>query len=405
MRVHAAPALAFSVFLVCVCRIASAQPAPKMDAALAKDWLQRWEANIVADSRNRYCDKEMGEEIGWLISPFSEGFCWGYEATGDTKWIDRLIEWTDAWVKRGVKEPDGYTGWPKDDGASTQVVPGLYTDNILGEAMGLKPAVHIAGLILRTPALKATYGDKAREYLALAERTFEKWDKRGCWREAKTGGVWVVPTFGIDKATGKWTEEYARKGVDGFSLPANKQNLVAMWMLELYDATKKPVYRERAEKWFQQMKSRIRMVDGGKRCEWNYWDPAGPWDYKPDGSTKHWVGVHPNGGYYFVDTEGIAAAYEHGLVFTKQDIDRLIATNRDFMWNQRVKGAKFQSINGGPPDDRWKDSPGTLWLGMAPYDAKLREVFEANHNPASWGGLSATPWYVARMTGKVAAGR
>jgi hypothetical protein len=25
-------------------------------------------------------------------------------------------------------------------------------------------------------------------------------------------------------------------------------------------------------------------------------------------------------------------------------------------------------------------------------------VFEANHNPASWGGLSATPWYLARQS-------
>ena len=60
---------------------------------------------------------------------------------------------------------------------------------------------------------------------------------------------------------------------------------------------------------------------------WNYWEPAGPWDYKPDGrTTKHWVGVHPNGGYYEDDTQGIVDAYEHGLVFTKADIDHLINT-------------------------------------------------------------------------------
>ena len=382
--VHAAPAV-------------KTPPLKKMDPALAKEWLKLWEANILGDSKNRYCNKETGEEIGWLVSPFTEGFYYGYEATGDTKWVDMLIDWTDSWVKRGIKEPDGYIGWPKDDGASTQVVPGLYTDNILGEAMGLRPAVQMADTILKTPALKAKYGEKARGYIALSERTFEKWDKRGCWREVKVGGVWVVPTFGIDKATNKWTDGYAQRGKDGFTLPANKHNFLALWLLSMYDATKKPIYKERAEKWFLQMKSRMRSVDGGKRLEWNYWDPAGPWDYKPDGSTKHWVGVHPNGGYYLADTNGIVAAYEYGLVFTKQDIDKLIATNRDFMWNQEVKSAKFQSIGGGPPDDRWKDSPGTLWSALTPYDAKLRAVFEANHKPDSWGGLSTTPWYVSRM--------
>lgn len=369
--------------------------------AVANDWLARWEKNILADSGNRYCDKETGEEIGWLVSPFEEGYAYGYAATGDTKWIDRLFDWADSWIKRGVKEPDGFLGWPKDDGTSTGVVPGLYTDNMLGDAMGFRPIVQASAVILKSPALEAKYGGKARGYLKLAEQTFKKWDSRGCWRPVTVGGVWVVPEFGIDRQTGQWTAGYARKGTDGFTLPANKQNLIALWMLALYDATKKPVYRERAEKWFEQMKSRMRSTHDGKYLEWNYWDPAGPWDHKSDGSTRHWVGVHPNGGYYQIDLEGIAAAYEHGLVFTRKDIDRLIATNRDYMWNRQVENAKFQSIGGIAADDRWKDSPGVLWIALTPYDPTLRKVFEANHNPAGWGGLSATPWYVARMSGKL----
>ena len=97
-------------------------------------------------------------------------------------------------------------------------------------------------------------------------------------------------------------------------------------------------------------------ADAGKRATffvWNYWDPAGAWDHKPDGSLKHWVGVHPNGGYYAVDVDGIVAAYERGLVFNKADIERLIATNRDFMWNKQIRGANFQRIDGGKPDARW----------------------------------------------------
>jgi len=369
----------------------AAEPSP------CKDWLPRWEKNILNDARNRYCDREMGEEIGWLMSPFLNGFYYGYQATQDAKWIDMLIDWADAWIKRGVKEPDGCIGWPKADGASTSVVPGLYTDNMLGEAMGLRPVVLMAHAILNTPKLKEKHARKAEEYLQLAEQTFDKWDQRGCWREIKGGGVWVVPTFGIDRQTDKWTEGYERRTTDGFTLPANKQNFIALWLAAMHDATQKPHYRQRAEKWWQVMRSRMRTQQEGKYFVWNYWDPAGPWDFKPDGAAKHWIGVHPNGGYYAADMEGIVAAFERGWGFDKEDLARLIATNRDFMWNKQVQGAKFQRIDGGKPDPRWANSPGVLWTALVPHDETLRKIFEANHNPASWGGLATTPWYCAKL--------
>ena len=370
------------------------QPRPPLDPALVRDWLGRWEKYILGSARQRYCDKEMGEELGWLVSPFLNGFYYGYLATSDIVWVERLIDWADAFIKRGVKEPDGFVGWPKADGASTSAMPGLFTDNMLGEAMALRPLVLMADTIQKTPVLKAKHAAAAQAYVALAETTFEKWDARACWRETKSGGVWVVPPFGLDDKTKDWTDGYARRKTDGFSHPANKQNAIASWLLALHDVTGKDVYGQRAEKWFGEMKSRMRVRDG-KYLVWNYWDPAGPWDTKPDGTLKHWVGVHPNGGYYAVDVEGIVAAFEHGLVFDQRDIERLIATNRDFMWNHRVQGAAFGRIDGGKPDARWKDSPGVLWTALVRHDAKLRAVFEANHKPDSWGGLSATPKYLA----------
>lgn len=367
-----------------------------VDEARAKEWRARWEPYILAAARRRYCDHEMGEELGWLVSPFLSGFYYGYQATADPKWVEMLIDWADAVIRRAVKEPDGYPGWPKAAGASTSAVPGFTTDNQLGEAMAFRPIVRMAMTIRSTPALRDKHGGKAGEYLALAEQLFEKWDARGCWRKASSGGLWVVPPFGLDTERGRWTEGYERRKSDGFSMPANKQNAVAEWLIALHEATKKAVYRERAEQWWRQMRSRMRPREGGRYLVWNYWDPAGPWDYKPDGSPKHWVGVHPNGGYYAIDVAGIVTAYEHGLVFTKADIDRLIATNREFMWNGKVAGARFRRIDGGEPDPRWEKSPGVLWSALIPYDATLQEVFEANHEPASWGGLAATPRYLAR---------
>ena len=41
-----------------------------------------------------------------------------------------------------------------------------------------------------------------------------------------------------------------------------------------------------------------------------------------------------------------------------------------------------------------------LWTSLVPYDATLCRIFEANHRPDSWGGLAATPWYLAWRNGK-----
>src|SRR4029077_11285024 len=175
-----------------------------LDSAQAKDWLTRWEKNILNSARSRYCDKEMGEELGWLVSPILNGFYYGYLATHDSTWMERLIEWTDACIKRAVKEPDDFVGWPKGDGGGGDSKE-YSADSLLGEAMLLRPVVLMADRILKTPALKEKWQAKAQDYLQLAGQIFQKWDSRDCWREVKNGGLWVVPAFGIDLQSGKWS--------------------------------------------------------------------------------------------------------------------------------------------------------------------------------------------------------
>ena len=144
------------------------------------------------------------------------------------------------------------------------------------------------------------------------------------------------------------------------------------------------------------MRARMTTRADGKYFVWNYWDPAGAWDYQANGTTKHWVGVHPNGGYYEIDVGGIVNAFEHGLVFSREDIRRLIATNRDFMWDQDVEHAQFQRIDGGMADSRWAKTPGVLWSALAPDRRDVAQNFRGQFHPAGWGGLSATPWAVGQ---------
>ena len=338
----------------------------------------RWQKNIIGDARNRYCDKDMGEDIAWRVTPFTDGFYYGYMATGDPKWAEMLMDWTDSWLKRAVKEPDGYVGWPSPAAAGTKVdnLDDFNADSMLGETMASRAAVLLAAEIRKDPALKEKYAAKADHYLKVAEAIYEKWDKRGGWRETKDGGcISVVLPFGIDGGRhvpmvgGKWTAGYATRNApgNGFSHPDNKANLVARWLLAMSDATGKPVYKERAERWFKLMKSRLKLKPGGTYQIWNYWQPAGPWDYLPNGAPKHWVGVHPNPGYYQIDVAAMVDAYEHGLVFNREDIERLVAT--------------------ALAEKRY-------WDALVPYSAEIQEQFERNMKPDTWGGLSAAPYYL-----------
>ena len=93
---------------------------------------------------------------------------------------------TDSWIKRGIVEPDGYVGWPKVGAAGTNVdhLDEFYADSLLGEAMVLQYVVRMSDEILEDALLlQEKFGARARTYIALAERVFEKWDKRGAWRD------------------------------------------------------------------------------------------------------------------------------------------------------------------------------------------------------------------------------
>ena len=68
--------------------------------------------------------------------------------------------------------------------------------------MGLRPVVLMADEILKAPALKEKFGARAEAWLQVAGRFLKKWVARGCWREVKEGGLWVVPAFGIDAKNG-----------------------------------------------------------------------------------------------------------------------------------------------------------------------------------------------------------
>jgi hypothetical protein len=434
----------------------------KMDPAKQNGWLARWDKALRNDiGKFRVCDSVLGEDLGFVMTPAVDSFYYGYMATKNPEYVDMLVDWTDALIKRAVKEPDGYFGWPcfKAAGTAVENLDDKYdADSMLGEAMVFRPIVLLAGQMITSPALKEKYGAKGESYIQFAEQLYEKWATRGGWRETEGGGmISLVLPYGLDKTRTKWVDFDTRNSPGhGFSHPDNKANEVARWMLAMWDATGKPQYKEHAKKWFKLMKSRMKLKSDGTYEIWNYWQPAGSWDYT-NGSPKHWVGVHPRGGYYEMDNRAIVAAYEHGLVFTKKEIDQLIATAKTAWMPDAphaypasgmvisvapasgaakevyvcVANAKIQwppsagpgALLGTVVSREWdaktstgnivvqpKDSPTTrvtftmnddtkiwvlrLWGALAPYDVEIQKRFEDGATPDTWFGFTTVPWYL-----------
>jgi hypothetical protein len=246
----------------------------------------------------------------------------------------------------------------------------LDTDSLLGEAMALRAIVWASTAIRSDPRLAERHERRAEDYLKLSRDTFDKWERRGAWRRAGQGEISIVVPFGIDAATGGWTDGEKRKfDLDaGFSHPANKANAVAMWLLAMAEATGDSRYRERAFAWFTLMKARLRTNSDGAYEIWNYWEPAGPWDYNGTSRPKHWIGIHPNPGYYEIDVRAMVYAHQNGGVFSDDDIARLVRTAL---------------------------STKRMWAALAPFESEIRKEFEARLDPGHWVGLTLTPWYLS----------
>ncbi|MDF2670235.1 MAG: hypothetical protein K0R67_2541, partial [Paenibacillus sp.] len=60
-----------------------------------------------------YSDDPIGGNLAWGASYYLEGYQNAYDATGDTKWLDKIVEHTDRMLDNAVDiNGDGYKGWP-----------------------------------------------------------------------------------------------------------------------------------------------------------------------------------------------------------------------------------------------------------------------------------------------------
>jgi len=319
-----------------------------------------------------------GEQFGWGISYYAGGFVRGYERTKDTAWLDAAQKLSEYCLSKMRRGPDGYKGWVGDD----QSGRGTWADNHVGDAILIAPMLAFAEVVLKDPELKKKFGEAAQKYVDVAKRDlFEKWDKRGTWKEDGAWGCYVGWEMVCSQAAPDTWEKHPAPII---AEPFNKNNHMGICALRLFRITGEEKYRERAFKIFAYTKSRFLLVDDSYYV-WNYWEPFGPESVdlaKKD--TRLWMNVHGGRPYQAGEIGQMVEAYNSGVVFDKTDIERFINTNLKIMWNGDKDNPHFANSNwrlpmppgpdGKPLPPEVNSAAGQLWTALLPFSQEARDL-------------------------------
>jgi hypothetical protein len=315
-----------------------------------------------------------GETFCWNAAYEMNAFINNYHITKNTAWLDAGVLYYDYLIGKMDTGPDGYRGW---------IGPYMYDDRYwcdshVGDAILLREILDFSVLVLKeNVSLKSLYEAKANAYVEIAKKDLiEKWDKRGTWKEDGKIGAYVTDDQYM--APGNLTEwKYGSEVTkSGLTHPYNKQNDLAQVCIRLYRITGDRFYFSRAEKIFLRMKSQFQYFDN--HYVWNYWEPFGPWDINLNTkSTVHWVNVHPYRNYQDGEVSQIVDAYHYGIVFDSTDIQRIINTNLEVMWNKDSINPVFynSNITHTPPTYENGQTAGTLWTGLMDFSERVRDLY------------------------------
>jgi len=320
-----------------------------------------------------------GEQFCWHAASAADDFVDAYLAWNDAAWLDRGAAYFDWLVSLMATAPDGYRGWI----GPYIYDPQYWCDVHVGDAILINPMLRFAEVVLANDELKKVHGQRAQRYVQLAQRELiEKWDQRGTWRDdGPQGSYRAWDHYLAPNDLSAWHNSTDAKA--GLSLPFNKQMDLGLAALRLYRITGEERYKERAERVFRLFKSRLRFFNGG--YVWNYWEPLGPWDIdRKERRIRHWVNVHPTRNYQAREVAFVVEAYHTGLVFTRTDIERIIHTNLENMWNGDMEKPRWRNAG---LDGAWKPQAkgraGALWSALVDFDTRARQVRAQHLKPGS----------------------
>lgn len=321
-----------------------------------------------------------GENYFWSVGSRLRETMDAYEYSRDPELLEAFSVYMDkVLADRYVhpQEPDVWVGWFH----YRQGPRPRYYMPIHGALVYYNPCLRFVAAVRADEKLEARHGERAEKYFKdITEVEFRAWDKRGCWHDFGDGTGWYTKLDHYpDRETGQLTPLVETEA--GTTLAYNKVHAMIESFCLAYRMTGDPWYRGRIEKCERFLRDRWR--EEADHVEWNYRDFSGPWDYRTgpipadyDGATydakptwKGWF-VHPKGGYYRADLRAIVDVYNVGLVFSKADMQKLVETNLEFMWNGQTIDPRFRGISGRP-------ETGALWHALSRFSPKTRELWKA----------------------------
>ena len=334
-----------------------------------------------------------GEPFAWHATNHGDLFVKAFRVWRDTAWLNRGIAYYEFLRSHMHAGPDGYIGLigpPIHD-------YGLWNNEVISDALVANLMLEFSELVMNDAMLKKTYAKKAQEYVAFCqEHMIEKWDKRNLWYPVGEYGDYL---FGSDFVKpddfSRWIINDTVRRDPGLSIQYNIANCLGVTHLRLYRITGETIYRYKAEKLFFRLKSNIQFFNN--HYVWNYWSPF----YEKDidfehRKPNHWVNVHPyRPGYQAIEVSQIVEAYHTGVVFDSTDIQRILNTNLDVMWNKNMEHPEFISSTGRHPDPTDKNGEtavpyrGMLWNALGDFSQTILDLYrrelEGNPDPKSIG--------------------
>ncbi len=215
------------------------------------------------------------------------------------------------------------------------------------QGMVLTPVARFIETALKRPASDRYHG-KAKQFLAVIEQHFLRGNEKSWIDTGDEAGAY--------RFTPEPTERYPNR-----ILPHNQYLALARTWLILADATKQPLYRERAVAMAKNFKRALRLVDGA--YEWHYWD------WIENGQPGH-SGVEDTS-HGHIDVGFLIEAARRGVVFTDQDVRRLVKTLLDRMWNGSTAEPRF----GGRVNTKEGNSlPLVDWSDLGQWDPKVFDL-------------------------------
>jgi hypothetical protein len=309
-------------------------------------------------------DTDEGEPVFWEITPYLRMPLVAYQLTGDLKYLAAFVQTFENLRGAMTKGPDGYWGWygkageyrdPKD--------PDRLSDATL-TSFGVSEVIcDFISLIDRDPELRRQYAAQRAAYLDLAvNHLVKKHTVRGDYVDlGQTGAIYRSPARGLMPTQARLTA------------PNNKNAIILSGLLAMYRVTGNDEYMRKAVQLGTRFKHSLTLKNG--HYEWNYWNPAGAWDVRPDDPSrwKHWIGPEHRGGYYSLSSTQAVSLYEYGLVFDKTDMERFLKTQLEECWNGDLQHPVWNRVDGTHPPEYTQGE--YINEAFAPFSAKVAAYF------------------------------